>query len=68
MLQRFLPLMLILPAATQSVESILYAAPISDLVAMLVTVILSVSFIRSLRVENVGTEQKLSKRSAMVIR
>ena len=63
----FLPLMLILPAATQSVESILYAAPISDLVAMVVTVILSVSFIRSLRVENVGTEQKLSKRSAMVI-
>ena len=62
----FLPLMLILPAATQSVESILNAAPISDLVAMVVTVILSVSFIRSLNGESVDAVQKPSKSGVIV--
>lgn len=45
----FVPLILILPAIYPSVELILYAAPISDLIAMVVTAFLSVSFIRSLR-------------------
>ena len=45
----FTPLILILPAIFNSVETILYAAPISDLIAMAVTAFLSVSFIRSLR-------------------
>ena len=45
----FVPLILILPAIIPSVEVILYAAPISDLIAMVVTAFLSVSFIRSLR-------------------
>ena len=45
----FVPLILILPSAFGNVESILYAAPISDLMAMIVTAILSISFVRSLR-------------------
>ena len=45
----FVPLILILPAIYPNVELILYAAPISDLIAMVVTAFLSVSFIRSLR-------------------
>lgn len=49
----FAPIILILPAVTQNVESILYVAPISDLVALVVTVILSASFIKSLRSENI---------------
>lgn len=44
----FVPLILILPAIFPSVEAILYAAPISDFIAMVVTAFLSVSFIRSL--------------------
>ena len=48
----FSPLMLILPAFASSetvIELLLYAAPMSDIIAMLVTAALSVSFIRSLR-------------------
>ena len=44
----FTPLIIILPAIFKSVETILYVAPISDLIAMAVTTYLSVSFIRSL--------------------
>ena len=44
----FVPLILILPATSLGVEGILYAAPLSDLIAMVVAVWLSVSFIRSL--------------------
>ncbi len=47
----FVPLILILPSVTQSVESILYSAPISDLVALVVTIVLSISFIKSLQNE-----------------
>ena len=50
----FVPLIIVLPLLTQSVEGILWAAPISDLVAMIVTAILSVSFIKSLH----KTEEK----------
>ena len=45
----FVPLMLILPAAFSNVETILYAAPIADFIAMIVTVFLTVSFMRSLK-------------------
>lgn len=44
----FTPLIIVLPAVFKSVESILYVAPISDLIAMAVTTCLSLSFIRSL--------------------
>ena len=44
----FVPLILILPGVWSGVDAILYAAPISDLIAMVVTAVLSVSFIRSL--------------------
>lgn len=45
----FIPLILILPKVYSSVESILFAAPLSDLVALVVTAILTLSFIRSLK-------------------
>ena len=45
----FIPLILILPSVFGNVEAILYAAPISDLISMIVTAFLSVSFLRSLR-------------------
>ena len=44
----FVPLILILPTVFKSVDTILYAAPISDIVAMTVTALLSISFIKSL--------------------
>ena len=45
----FVPLIIILPLIFPDVETILYAAPISDLIAMAVTAVLSISFVRSLR-------------------
>ena len=45
----FVPLILILPDLIGGVDGILYAAPISDFIAMVVTAFLIVSFIRSLR-------------------
>ena len=45
----FTPLILILPAVFSGVETILYVAPISDLIACIVTVILAVFFIKSLK-------------------
>ena len=44
----FTPLMFILPKISPSVELLLYSAPISDLVAIVVTTVLSVIFLRSL--------------------
>ena len=44
----FVPLIIILPNYVPDVETILYAAPISDLIAMVVTAILSVTFVKSL--------------------
>ena len=44
----FVPLIIILPLISQNVESILWSAPISDFIAMILTAILSVSFIKSL--------------------
>lgn len=51
----FIPLMFILPAVSPSIELLLYAAPISDLIAMSVTAGLSVTFIRSLKVAEQNT-------------
>ena len=49
----FVPLMLILPSISPNVELLLYAAPMSDLIAMGITACLSVAFLRSLkRAEN----------------
>ena len=45
----FVPLIVILPLVVPNVESILYAAPISDLIAMIVTATLSVSFLKTLK-------------------
>ena len=45
----FVPLIVILPMIYPNVETILYIAPISDLIAMVVTAIMSVSFVKSLR-------------------
>lgn len=45
----FVPLILILPSLSPSVELLLFAAPISDLIALAVTACLSVVFLRSLK-------------------
>ena len=45
----FTPLMLILPLISPSVELLLYAAPISDMIAMIITAGMSIAFLRSLR-------------------
>lgn len=45
----FTPLILILPAAFSGIETILYVAPISDVIALIVTVILAVFFVKSLK-------------------
>ena len=44
----FVPLILILPMINSDVEMILYASPLADFLALLVTAVLAVSFIRSL--------------------
>ena len=69
----FVPLVIVLPLFFPDVETILYVAPISDLIAMVVTAIMSVSFVRSLRTdgreeqkeaENVGVK---SSKSGVII-
>lgn len=66
----FVPLILILPYVFENVEVILYAAPISDLIAMVVTAFLSVSFIKSLRgskrVENIDAVLKPSHKGVII--
>lgn len=47
----FIPLILILPLFRADVEVLLYAAPISDVIAIAVTAALSISFLRSLKRE-----------------
>lgn len=44
----FVPLIYILPAITGDVETILYCAPISDIIAMAVTAVITLSFMKSL--------------------
>ena len=53
----FVPLILILPLIFTNVESILYAAPISDLVAMVVTLFLTVRFLGSLTPQNLEKQE-----------
>ena len=48
----FVPLIIILPLFYPNVETILYVAPISDLIAMVVTAVMSVTFVRSLRTKD----------------
>ena len=66
----FVPFIIILPLISQSVEAILWAAPISDFIAMIVTAILSVSFIKSLHkteeVEEVNAVIKPSKNGVII--
>ena len=69
----FSPLIVILPALTSSenaIELLLYAAPISDLIAMIITAILSISFIKSLHaptsVAADGAELKPSKKGVII--
>lgn len=45
----FVPLMLILPTISPSIELLLYASPLSDLIGMAITMCMSVAFVRSLR-------------------
>ena len=52
----FVPAIIILPLLSGGVEAILWSAPLSDIVAMIVTAILSISFIRSLRTTKHGNE------------
>ena len=66
----FVPFIIILPLLSQSVEAILWSAPISDFIAMIVTAILSVSFIKSLHkteeVEEVNAVIKPSKKGVII--
>ena len=66
----FVPLIIILPKIFPGVESILIAAPISDFIAMVVTAILSISFIKSLRTttksEEVEAVLKPSKKGVII--
>lgn len=45
----FTPLILILPAMFSGIESILFVAPISDCIALITTIFLSVFFVKSLK-------------------
>ena len=51
----FIPLILLLPRFFPNVEIILWVAPISDFIAMVVTAVLSVTFVHSLRESKVET-------------
>ena len=44
----FVPLIIVLPRIFMNVEAILYAAPIADIISMIVLAFLAVSFMRSL--------------------
>ena len=54
----FTPLILLLPLINPDVEMILFAAPISDVIAMVVTAFLSVSFIKSLHAPMVSDNEE----------
>ena len=66
----FVPLIIILPGIFPGVEAILWSAPISDFIAMIVTAILSVSFIKSLhktdKTEEVEAVIKPSKSGVII--
>ena len=56
----FVPLIIILPLLSNGVEAILWAAPISDFIAMIVTAILSISFIKSLHKSNEDLQENIA--------
>ena len=66
----FTPLIIVLPLIFNNVETILYVAPISDLIAMTVTTFLSVTFIKSLHVsrndENIEPVLKPSTKGVII--
>ena len=66
----FVPLIIVLPLLSQSVDAILWSAPISDFIAMIVTAILSASFIKSLNknkeIEQSNAEIKPSKQGVII--
>ena len=57
----FVPLILILPLIFPDVETILYVAPISDVIAMIVTAVLSVTFIKSLKSDEAAENTEEAK-------
>ena len=56
----FIPLILVLPLLFPSVETILFAAPISDLCAAVIIAILSVTFVRSLSKDRAEAAQAVA--------
>ena len=66
----FVPLIIVLPSIFKGVEGILWAAPIADFIAMIVTTILSISFIKSLHktenAEEVNAVIKPSKKGVII--
>lgn len=66
----FSPLIIILPSVFPNVEVILYAAPISDVIAMVVTAFLSIHFIKSLHApadtEQIEAVLKPSKKGVII--
>ena len=66
----FVPLIIVLPSISKGVEAILWSAPIADFIAMIVTAILSISFIKSLHktenIEEVNAVIKPSKKGVII--
>ena len=66
----FVPLIIILPLMTNDITAILWSAPIADFIAMIVTAILSISFIKSLhkteKNEEVNAVIKPSKKGVII--
>jgi len=56
----FIPLIMIFPVAFGGVEAILYAAPVADLLAMIVAASLIASFMRSLKDERTKEETQIA--------
>lgn len=48
----FIPLIIIFPAVLGGIEAILYAAPAADLIAIIVAMLLTVTFMRTLKVQS----------------
>ena len=61
----FIPLVIILPLVFNNVEAILYAAPIADLVAMIVAVSLTVAFFKSIKDEELKQSSEKTETVAL---
>lgn len=65
----FIPLILILPKSF-GIEGILFAAPVADFIAMIVAAVLTVAFMRSLKTEQMTTQDnavlKASKQGVII--